>query len=232
MITLVDKRFEKFSLSRDGVLAVPVTITSFSDGKLSVECYRKTKSIIKRWLHEYRNCEMTNEAFAILTARLNLLMKKYSLVPDRYENAIIKEYLLSEIPDFSHPNCTILKTSDEIAKYKSETSVWNFKIDGESETDVVCAYIEDETILAYASVNSFGDGCEICPEINVETAKDHRKKGYASLCVKALSSYLLNVQKCTGIIYKCREENTASCRVAESCGFKLISRSRSFVYTR
>ena len=98
--------------------------------------------------------------------------------------------------------------------------------DGE---DVIFAVLDEGRLLAYAGMNDV-EYEDNSVEISVETAPEHRRLGYGSACVSALTKHLTD--KGMTVRYKCSRDNTNSSALAEKCGFKLEGERFSFVCER
>lgn len=228
MVTRADKLFEKFSLSRNGVIALPITVSESSDGSISYSVYKKLMRKVSAFEKTYKDpfCEDNADK---LRAICEPLMKKhgYSISGDP---EILTELEARVSPPRGKADTIILKTCDEIAKYPADTTLWNLDVDDEDTADVICAVIENGHVAAYACVNDTRDADGY--EITVECAPQYRGRGFASSCAAALTGYLISEAKASVVYYKCRSSNSASRRVAEKAGFTYTGRSMTFVYER
>ena len=88
------------------------------------------------------------------------------------------------------------------------------------------AHVVGGELVCIASVNRVS-GADRCVEIGVECAPEHRRCGYASSCVCALTRMLCGEGKV--VLYRHYHTNTGSAVVAKSAGF--VPQGRFFSYT-
>lgn len=228
MVTRADKFFERFSLSRHGAMAIPISIFESSGGTVTYEVYKKLMRKIRSFEKSAAD-PFSDEGILHLREIADGYMKKYMYTAtDRCE--ILLEYKADfPLPDSSV--CTvILKTNAEISAYGADTTLWNLEVDDEDVRDVICAVIENGRIAAYACVNDIADDDGL--EITVECAPAYRCRGYASSCAVGITNYLIKEASASAVHYKCRSTNIASRKCAEKAGFTYTGRSLTLVYER
>ena len=222
MTVFEDKRLEDFSLG-EGHIAVPVDIEIMEDVKITLySIFSDFADVIE----EKVKCDM-KAAKEYLTDILCPVMKTYGFEPDETLGETLFTFR-TEKPLERDGVTVILKTNEEISKYKADTSMWRLEVDDDDPFDVVCAAVRDGHIVSAATANDLYDESEV--EINVETAPALRGQGLASACAAGLARYLLTETDSTAVIYKCRESNVASYKTALSAGFRLVGREIPFVF--
>lgn len=87
--------------------------------------------------------------------------------------------------------------------------------------------VENNMVLSAAYTFTSEEDIDGEVEIGVETVKKHRGKGYASDCVCTLAKHLNS--KSISTYYSYYEDNTASKKLAEKCGFECFSRGFEIV---
>ena len=89
--------------------------------------------------------------------------------------------------------------------------------DGEEGPFVYPVLLKDGTNVGYVQAVPMDDGSW---EIGYHTGEKYRNNGYATEAVKAFLPVIMKRIGITGIRGICLEENTASQRVLEKCGFR------------
>lgn len=229
MVSYEDKAFEKFSLGRDGELALPVCLLKRKNGEISVITYRKTGNIVKRFLKKSKLDPLSEEAVTELRLMLDPTMEKYGYFFDEKSEYVL-EFEATSPKLISSVETVIFKTNEEVRKHPADTTLWNLEVDDEDEADVICAVIKDGRIAAFAAINDISDDGGL--ELNVECAPSHRKQGFASSCAAGLANYLISEGLTSKVNYKCRKSNEASRKTALRAGFEFTGERFTFVYRR
>ncbi len=110
----------------------------------------------------------------------------------------------------------ILDSSEVLVPEEEYESLIDIDVDALSMGYLCFATVTDGTIISVASENPYRED-ESIVNIGVETAEEHRCKGYGASNVAALAYYLLD----TGMTveYTVDNENASSVRLAERVGF-------------
>jgi len=227
LVTRTDKAFERFSLSRNGIMAPVLTVSENISGKVTYTCYKKIMKAVSAFEKECLD-PFSEESAVRLRAIADPFMKKHGYSFDS-DNTILEYMAKSPLPKGS-AETVILKTNEEIKKYPADTTLWNLEVDDDDNADVICAVIEEGRLVAYACVNDMADGVGF--EITVECAPSSRRRGFASSCSADLTSYLLTECNAGVVYYSCKINNETSKRTAERAGFTYVGKSRTFVYLR
>jgi len=228
MVKRADKFFERFSLSRHGLIALPVSISESTDGSVTYEVYKKLVKKITTFENSGTD-PFSEVGVSNLRETTDTLMKKYKYSAGPRTEILFEYRADSPLPEGNVPT-VILKTNAEISEYGADTTLWNLEVEDTDECDVICAVIENGRIAAYACVDDIADGDGV--EITVECAPAYRCRGYASSCVSGIANYLFGNTSTNAVVYKCRSSNAASKRCAEKSGLKYIGRSLTLVYER
>lgn len=222
-----DEDFENFSLSEDGMFALPVSVTQGADGEVTVTSYKISEDAALEFCSLFESDPFSENARAFLTDKLTPLMEGYSLYPTKETGDVLLDFRMDVIP-CETTKSVILGTNEEVSRYSADTTLWRLEVDDEDPLDVICAVIENERIVCFAAVN---DLSEESAEINVECALSARRKGYATQCVKGLTRHILS-HDAGEVSYVCRERNVASVKTAIKAGFTLKGKSMNFVFYR
>lgn len=228
MVTRADKFFERFSLSRNGTMALPVSISENAEGSVTYEVYKK---LVKKTADFEKSGTDPFSADGLTQLReiADAYMKKYKYTASGRTEILFEYRADSPLPEGS-VQTVILKSNGEISAYGADTTLWNLEVDDEDSCDVICAVIENGRIAAYACVDDIQD--EDGVEVTVECAPAYRCRGFASSCTARLINYLLGEGLTNAVHYKCRSTNTASRKCAEKAGLKYAGRSLTLVYER
>ncbi|MBR4933440.1 MAG: GNAT family N-acetyltransferase [Clostridia bacterium] len=231
--TLCDPDFEEYSLSEDGMMALPLTIREDSDGAVTAESYSLTASAIKDVCDGFEESLFTREAHDAVMKVLNSEMEKhgYCSVPETGD--VLLEFIhdastIATAPDSAIPY-VILNTNEEISAYRTHTSSWCLEVDDDDPADAVCAVIAGGSIVAFACIN---DVSEYGYEATVECAPSHRGRGYGSACAYGIARHVLEMCPDETVSYVCRERNVASHKTALRAGYVMSGRRRDYVFYR
>lgn len=228
MVTRADKFFERFSLSRHGAMAIPISISESADGTVTYEVYKRLiRKIIS--FEKSKTDPFSDEGILRLREIADGYMKKYKYSSSQRCEILLEYKADSPLPEGS-VSTKILRTNEEISSYGADTTLWNLEVDDEDVRDVICAVIENGRIAAYACVNDIADDDGL--EITVECAPAYRCRGYASSCAVGITNYLIKEASASAVHYKCRSTNIASRKCAEKAGFTYTGRSLTLVYER
>lgn len=231
--TLCDPDFEEYSLSEDGMMALPLTVHEDAEGNVSIESYSTVSSAVKEVAEKPGDNLFTEESHRAFMKALEPEMKHhgYCSVPETGD--VLLEFLhdassLSEA-DEAVAEYIILHTNDEISAFDAYTTGWCLEVDDEDPADVICAVIVDGKVAAFACVN---DVSEYGYEVTVECAHAFRGRGFGSTCAYGLAKHVLDTYPDETVSYVCREKNTASVKTAHRAGYVPTGKRRDYVFYR
>lgn len=230
VIKFEDKELEKFVLSGQSCIAVPVEIYVSANGETEFTVYSICRDTAEEFERKFCGSELSPVALAWLEGELYSFAENTGYRRFHSDNEKMLEY---EISDICHLNkntksgkCQMISDNSELAALCKNTGC-DIEINGGD--DVIFAVVENGVILSYAGVNDIDhDGISL--EISVETMPDEIRKGYGSACVVALSEYL--IERGYKVLYKCSSNNIASAALAEKCGFSFSGTRFSYTYER
>lgn len=230
MIKLEDKELEKFVLSGQSCIAVPVEIYVPVNGETEITAYSICRDTAEKFEGKFRGSELSSEALSWLESKLCAFAENAGYKRFHGDNERMLEYEISNVchlnKNIKNDKCRIISDNSELAVLCENTGC-DIEIDGGD--DVIFAVVENGVILSYAGVNDLDyDGISL--EISVETMPDEMRKGYGSACVVALSEYLIG--RGYRVLYKCSSNNIASAALAEKCGFEFLGTRFSYTYER
>ncbi len=210
---------EKRIFKADYPMIVPFLVESYGDD-LEIEVYSGIRRLAKRYVKKYGKDIFSDEA---LTA-LNEELEKYAL-SHGYEGEAHER--LRWYHSFSLRNAenldvsAILPSSVKIERDGLE-NLTTLDVKENLEKNIpMFATVSDSKIVSMACVNEYGQGQKML-EITVETAPEHRRRGYARSNTAALAKFLL--ENGYSVAYCCSRYNEGSRRIAESLGFELDGR--------
>lgn len=228
MVTRAEKAFERFSLSKYGMTALPIAVRESTDGRLTYTAYR---GLLRRLRAFERSGTDPFSADGIkhLYELAEPLMRRHGYTAREGEEIILDYAAYAPLPK-GECETVIIKNSTQLAEYEPDTTSWRLELDADDPADVICAVIKDGHLVAFAGVNDLAsdDSCEL----NVECAAPYRRRGYAVACVRGLCNYLFETLHVECVTYKCRLGNRASVKTAESAGFAPVGRSFTLIYDR
>ena len=228
-----DPDFEEYSLSEDGMMALPLTLREDGEGSVTAESYALTLSKVKDAVESSGGSLLTTEAHEALMKALVPEMKRhgYCSVPETGD--VLLEFIhdaatLAET-DAPPAEYVILNTNDEISSYGAYTTAWCLEVDDDDPADAVCAVIVHGKIAAFACIN---DVSEYGYEVTVECAPEYRGRGYGSACAYGIARHVLEAYPDESVSYVCREKNKASVKTARRAGYISSGRRRDYVFYR
>jgi len=215
-----DAELEEFALT-EGDIAVPVEIYIPADGsEPEMTVFSAFGCCADDFVRLHASEPLGDAAIQFWRSCLSSAMKErdFELSPDNEMR--IREYKLSEKDMLNRkcilPDTRIIRSKEELARLKSAVT----HIPDEDYDDILCAvHVIDGVIVACAAENDsyFEDDSM---EIHVECAPQFRNRGFSSSCAAALAEAILAEE--TPVRYHCRTTNSASVRVAEKAGFRLL----------
>lgn len=220
---LADK--DEAPLARHLNVVVPVSLACVGDRVIASVC-PSVRSDMLPFFEKYRSCDtlFSDEAFAELDSLLRPHLAawgyKPSAFPARYGISLLQDSA-DAVPLSPILDGTVRITGD-MCRMHNLTSMKT----GDCAARGSFAHIVNGEIVCIASVNRVSD-MERCVEIGVECAPEHRRRGYASSCVCALTRMLCGEGKV--VLYRHYHANTGSAAVAKSAGF--VPQGRFFSYT-
>lgn len=230
MIQFEDEKLEKFVLSGQSCIAVPIEIYVPAAGDAVITAYRVCSDTAREFESRFCGAELSGKALEWLENELSSFAENNNCRRFHSDNEKMLEYEISDISQLNkneiNGKCKMISDNSELAVLCENTGC-DIEIDGGD--DVIFAVAKDGVILSYAGVNDL-DYEGISLEISVETMPDSMRRGYGSACVSALSEYLLG--RGYKVLYKCSSNNTPSAALAEKCGFTLSGTRFSFTYER
>ena len=223
-----DEELEEFVYDGDSDIAVPVTIDENEDG-VTLTVYSRYMREAEAFAERYGDDPFSKEATAYLDEIFSPLMEKAGFRFEREYDQTVFNYM-SDVA-VSIPECDAeivrIDTNEKLGEIFLATTR-DIEIDDDDPRDVVFAAVKDGAALSVASVNDYSDDGSV--EINVETEKNSRRKGYATSAVSSLVNYLVSLGET--VSYRCRKSNAASRRVAEKAGLKYVGKTFFFVCYR
>ena len=220
-----DEELEEFVFDGGSDIAVPVTVDE-NEGGATITVYSRYMREAKEFAKKYGDDPFSKEALAYLDEVFSPLMEKAGFRYEReYDQTVLNYMSDSAVPKVDcDAGIVFADTNEKLGDiYLSTTR--DIEIDDDDPCDVVFAAVKDGAALSVASVNDYSDDGSV--EINVETEKNSRGKGYATSVVSSLVNYLVSLGE--SVSYRCRESNAASRRVAEKAGLKYVGKTFFYV---
>lgn len=228
MVIRAEKAFERFSLSKYGMTALPIAVRESTDGELTYTAYRGLLRRLRAFERSGTD-PFSPDGITRLYELAEPLMRRRGYTAREGEEIILDYAAHAPLPK-SECETIIIKDSVGLEKYELDTTSWRLELDADDPADVICAVIRGGHLVAFAGVNDIAsdDSCEI----NVECAAPYRRRGYAVACVRGLCNYLFEALHAECVTYKCRLGNLASVKTAERAGFTPVGRSFTLIYDR
>lgn len=226
MIETEDREFSDFSL-REGDIAVPVEIYQPANAtEITVTVYENFREIADTYQQNFFNEPFGSEAIAYLENALRSPMQMYDMSASVDAVVGIREYRMDR-PEDLRESC-ILEGTRLIMHPQEWKNIKNHTTHTFAD-ESAAIYLNEDGILAVAAENDYSDS-EMEREIHVECAVGYRNRGLATSCAALLTKQFLH--EGYSVLYKCRNSNLASRKVAEKTGFSYTGTRMSFVYYR
>ncbi len=217
MLIHEDREIEEAAVSGGLCLCVPVSVRlDAGSDEAVITAYENVWDICTEYERAYGKDPFSPAAIDFLEKNVAPVIKKCGYGCDPRDHRTVAEYTVSEVTDeisTAAEDARLVKDASEITDlpclclHKPET-------DPDDEYGVCAVVIKDGAVCAVAGVNDFFTDDTV--EINVETAKDYRRKGFGSAAVAALAEYLVGLGCTVG--YKCGTDNKGSVGIAEKLG--------------
>ncbi|MBQ7669341.1 MAG: GNAT family N-acetyltransferase [Clostridia bacterium] len=219
-----DEELEEFVFDGGSDIAVPVTLDE-SDGVVTLTVYSRYMREAEEFAGKYGGDPFSKEALAYLDGVFSPLMEKAGFRFEcEYDQTVLNFASDVEVPVTDCGADIVFADTNEKLNELYLSTTRDIEIDDDDPCDVVFAAVKDGAALSVASVNDYSDNGSV--EINVETEKNSRGKGYATAAVSSLVNYLVSLGET--VSYRCRKSNAASRRVAEKAGLKY--KGKTFFY--
>ena len=202
----------------DPDLLIPAGIAVRCGGDYDISCYEDTADIVCDYAERYGNDLFGNEAAEYLRSRLDPIFAERGYALQLEVDLVYHlDRKLDECTDVTVINARDALELDNLCGIDLDEAV------GIGQEAFVC--VEDGCVVSVAVENYTHKGET---EIAVETAPDHRRRGYA----RAAATVLCNDIVASGgrVTWHCSEDNAPSVALAESIGFKLDGREMYYCY--
>lgn len=227
-VVFEDSELEEFAMDGESNVAVPFQVTEYG-GDVTVLVYSRFSGIAEEFADKYGDCPFTKDAKDFIESALGKTMEKAGYTyENEYDHTVFNYEADSATPlaRFEIPT-VFIDTDEKLSKYYLST-VRDFEIEDGDGNDVAFAVVDGDVVKSISTVNDFSDDGTV--EINVETAKSDRSRGYASAVVSDMCRYLIS--RGERVSYRCRSTNVPSIKVAEKVGLKFTGKTFSFVCYR
>lgn len=199
-------------------------IAVFSDdqGNYQIQCAENLPDFFPEFIEKFKSV-LSKEAREFATAYAETHITEFGTLKFSDDSGkIIADCTFSPDKCCSDSKLAVLLNGSEI--YPTELE--DIKL-GAQNGYVCYGVVENNMVLSAAYTFASEDDIDGEVEIGVETISKHRGRGYASDCVCALAKHLS--RKSIAVYYSYYEENTASKKLAASCGFECFSRGFEIV---
>ncbi len=207
---------EDYPEDRDLLIPLGITFRQRTDHDIS--CYHDTRTIADEYVLRFKNDPFSTEAAAFLKERFD------AIIAARGYTGVVEDdvvYLLCEAVE-QRDGIAVLNAR-EAKGCENLCEIDLAEADELGQEAFVC--VEGDKIVS-AAVENYTHKGET--EIAVETAEAYRRRGYARAASVALCNDI--VASGGSVTWHCSAENTASCALAESIGFKADGREMYFCY--
>ena len=193
--------------------------------RVVVSCYPSVRSVILPHMEKYCfvNTLFSDEAFASLDRALRPYLAAWgyrpAAFPSRYGISLVQG-CADDVPTSPMLDGTV-RVTDAMLDWNNHTSMRT----SDCAVRGAFAHVVNGEIVCMASVNRVS-GAERCVEIGVECAPDHRRRGYATSCVCALTRALCGEGQV--VLYRHYHNNLGSAAVARAAGFVPVGRFFSY----
>lgn len=229
MVVLEDSELEEYVLGEKTDIIVPVDIfVPEGGGEPVMTSYSCCADFVRTFDALYGDDPLSKEAYAFLDAKMSPFVRQLGYYADKKAHSPVIEYRFTKndasLDSLILDGTRLFSSADETDGLDILT-LHGIDVDPDDEDDAAAGFVRDGKIVACASINDFfEDGA---PEINVECAKEYRRRGYGTSCTAMLVSHLTS--RGYDVLYKCRESNKASAAIAEKVGFHKCGRRLSYV---
>lgn len=205
-------------LEDESPVIIPVTLTSYPDGRFTASSYPETLEIIKKYLADATvKSVFAKKNLETFSEEIGRALEPLGYLPDRPQLHVIFTAESTSDVDTS----VILPQTAIITGKGALKNRTTYPID---DGETCAAVVEDGVIAAVAAVNSAPEGSKI-RELNVQSAPEFRRRGSAASAVAALALHLLESGEAVAVRYECRVSNRGSAKTAVRAGFRAYART-------
>ena len=222
MLEIEDLSLENELFEGRAETLVPIEITR-SKGETRIVTFSRILDVARELEKKFSSDPFSDNAISFVEEKMAEIIKKWGYFTDDYFPKHILTYLAEDIDEsLILPTTKMIKSTDG---YENLTEYELEPIDNSSD-EVYFVTETDGKIVSVCEMNA-EDAFLGATEINVFTAEDYRKKGYAQSNATAMVKYLASLGR--KVAYTAPIDNKSSVHVAEQCGFKLIAETYYYI---
>lgn len=228
MLLHEELEIEEAALEGGLCICVPVSVW-LEEGMCEAEitAYGNVWDICEEYEKNFADDLFCAAAKDFLVGKIAPIVKNYGYEADVKSFGTVLEYRIAELNEKIGKysvGATVIRSADEVKDYPCSL-LHKPDPDDEEEAYACAVVICDGAVVALAGVNDFFT--DDTHEIFVETAKEYRGRGFGTAAVAALTEHLTGIGLTVG--YKCKEDNKASCAIAEKLGMTLSGKRLDLV---
>ena len=212
MLRFENRKTERYLFKTLPEALVPIEVT-LRGGELTVEAFRRVKSVAKEFYKKHKNCPFLDEAKIFIDRSLRDIVSKWGYAACDLNEGHIVTYIANEINREAIQQSTVKIKSSKGYENLTEYELEDIAEDSEEYYFVTLA---EDKIVSVCETNS-EEAFIGAKEINVYTAPEYRGRGYATSNAAAAAEYYKSIGY--KVAYTARADNHPSLRTAEGCGF-------------
>ena len=222
MVKKVNRNIEKYFFNTLPETLVPFEAT-VRNGELVVESFRRTIKSAKKFHKQFYHDPFSDEAIAFIVSELSSVVSGWGYFTDD-----IKEgHIITYVADIAKSDL-ILDSTHKIKKADGYINLTEYELESIDEEDDACYFVTviDGKIVSVCETNA-QDAFIGAKEINVYTAHEYRGLGYGASNVSAMVKHYISLGY--RVAYTSRKDNSASCALAEKCGFDKVAETYYYI---
>ncbi len=225
MIRFEDNELMNRVLAGESCIAVPFEIYVPTEGEPIITVYSFLESVAHEFEERFGDDLLSADALKWLDFMLSATVKDANYVHAEAPSHFLLEYEADNCKECCGQlivGKSLILPTDPLPKNIDLSYFDDYNVP--ESISALC--LSDGKVISVSTTNdiAFADkSVEIC----VETLPEYEGKGYGTATVAALCAYYN--EKGIKVKYECAKSNTASVKIAEKCGFKLMGERYSYV---
>jgi hypothetical protein len=228
----IDSEGESFVFENEWDIAIPISVEHIYGSEPVIEVFPQIEAVAKEYQARFSDDLLSDVALGYLWSAIGPYALKWGYSDDKFRDRWGYIFRADEpaLPCFDSEHEAVILSLCKVPPNMTTLDIEYCVGSGHA----AAAILHDGKIVSAAMTHEptnelLKSGVRYC-EIGVETAPEHRRKGYASACAVALSKYLASIGLTSE--YRCQRYNQGSYAVAMCAGMRECGKFYSYVLRR
>lgn len=218
-----DEGAEKLALEGEFEIAIPFSLYAYNDGEVKINVFPSLRADAEEFLSLFSGGEMFTEGVDWAYRRFGGFLEKHGYSPDGD-----KGYFLDYRVEGADSGL-ILPGTFKVSGGEKLENLTGYELGTLAGYGHACFALETDGKIVSAACTNYpliladGDQEERIIEIGVETAPEHRRRGYGISCAAALVRELYS--RGMDVLYECASGNEGSVALVKRLGGKIFAKN-------